>query len=69
MAENAISCEQLAEACLARIAILEPTVGAWAYFTREHVLAQARQADQPAAAGARAGQSPEWHSRRNQGYL
>jgi Asp-tRNA(Asn)/Glu-tRNA(Gln) amidotransferase A subunit family amidase len=45
MAEKAISCEQLAEACLARIALLEPTVGAWAYLNPEQVLAQARQAD------------------------
>ena len=44
--EGAVSAEQLAEACLARIGEAEPQVQAWQYVDREHVLAQARARDQ-----------------------
>jgi Asp-tRNA(Asn)/Glu-tRNA(Gln) amidotransferase A subunit family amidase len=43
--EGAISAEQLAEACLARVREAEPQVQAWQFLDAEHVRAQARARD------------------------
>ena len=43
--DGAISCEQLVEACLARIRAVEPDVQAWHYLDPEHALGQARARD------------------------
>ena len=43
--DGAISSEQLAEACLARVREAEPQVQAWQFLDPEHVLAQARARD------------------------
>ena len=40
--EGAISAEQLAEACLARVREVDDQVQAWAFIDPEHVLKQAR---------------------------
>ncbi|MFB3820342.1 MAG: amidase [Candidatus Methylomirabilales bacterium] len=44
--EGAIGAEQLAQACLARIRATDGDVQAWTYLDPEHVLAQARAADE-----------------------
>ncbi len=44
--EGAISAEQLAQACLARIRETDGEVQAWAFLDPDHVLAQARAADE-----------------------
>jgi len=44
--EGAISAEQLAEACLARVREADRDVEAWAYLDPEHALTQARARDQ-----------------------
>jgi Asp-tRNA(Asn)/Glu-tRNA(Gln) amidotransferase A subunit family amidase len=49
--EGAISAEQLADACLARIREAEPAVEAWHFLDPEHVLAQARSRDEDHKAG------------------
>jgi Asp-tRNA(Asn)/Glu-tRNA(Gln) amidotransferase A subunit family amidase len=43
--ENAISSEQLVEACLARVREVDADVQAWAFLDPEHALFQAREAD------------------------
>jgi len=43
--DGALSAEQLAEACLARVHEAEPRVQAWHFLEPEHVLAQARARD------------------------
>jgi Asp-tRNA(Asn)/Glu-tRNA(Gln) amidotransferase A subunit family amidase len=43
--DGALSAEQLAEACLARVREAEPRVQAWHFLEPEHVLAQARARD------------------------
>ena len=43
--ENAISSEQLLEACLARVREVDGDVQAWAFLDPEHALEQARAAD------------------------
>src|SRR5262245_46556874 len=47
-----LTAEELARACLARIAEREPTVAAWAFVDAEHALARARDADAAQRAGA-----------------
>ncbi len=49
--EGEISAEQLTQACLDRIAQLEPQVQAWAFLDPEHALKQARAADEALSAG------------------
>ena len=49
--EGEISAEQLTQACLDRIAQLEPQVQAWAFLDSEHALKQARAADEALSAG------------------
>jgi Asp-tRNA(Asn)/Glu-tRNA(Gln) amidotransferase A subunit family amidase len=44
--EGLLTSEELVAGCLERIEQVEPTVQAWAFFDREHALAQAREADQ-----------------------
>lgn len=44
--DGAISCEQLVEACLARIREAEPQVQAWQYLDEAHARAQARVLDE-----------------------
>ncbi len=43
--EGRLTSRELTEACLARIAVAEPTVKAWAFLDRDHALAQADAAD------------------------
>ncbi len=52
IAEGSLSAVELAESCLERIDEREPEVQAWAHLDREHLLAQARAADEARAAGA-----------------
>jgi len=52
IAEGRLSAVELAESCLERIAEREPEVRAWAHFDREHLLEQARTADEARIAGA-----------------
>lgn len=49
--EGQISAVDLAEACLARIREMEPTVQAWAFLDPDHALAQARALDEYRKAG------------------
>jgi Asp-tRNA(Asn)/Glu-tRNA(Gln) amidotransferase A subunit family amidase len=51
IARGELSAQQLAEACLARIREVEPSVQAWHYLDEAHVLAQARARDEDRAAG------------------
>ncbi|MCB1312677.1 MAG: amidase [Sedimentitalea sp.] len=51
LASGALSCLDLTEACIARIAAREDEVGAWAWHDAEHARAQARQLDAYRAAG------------------
>lgn len=53
--EGSLSAVELTQACLDRIAALEPDVHAWTYLDREHALAQARAADARRAAGEELG--------------
>ena len=46
LASGALRAVDLVNACLTRIAELEPQVGAWAWLDGDHALAQARQLDQ-----------------------
>jgi Asp-tRNA(Asn)/Glu-tRNA(Gln) amidotransferase A subunit family amidase len=46
LASGALRAVDLVEACLARIAELEPQVGAWAWLDGDHALQQARRLDQ-----------------------
>ncbi|MCB2215428.1 amidase [Desulfofustis glycolicus] len=55
MADDRLDSEALAVSCLERIDRLEPAVGAWAHLSPEHLLAQARQADQRRREGQAAG--------------
>ncbi|MEE4314469.1 MAG: amidase [Desulfofustis sp.] len=55
MADDRLDSEELAISCLERIDRLEPAVGAWAHLSPEHLLAQARQADQRHREGQAAG--------------
>jgi Asp-tRNA(Asn)/Glu-tRNA(Gln) amidotransferase A subunit family amidase len=50
-----LSATALVEACLARIAALEPTIHAWAHLDAEHARRQAMQADRSRAEGATLG--------------
>lgn len=50
---DALSCEDLARACLARIAERDALVRAWAHVDPHAVLAQARELDKHAASGAK----------------
>jgi len=52
IAEGRLAAVELAESCLERIDEREPEVRAWAHLDREHLLAQARSADEARAAGA-----------------
>jgi Asp-tRNA(Asn)/Glu-tRNA(Gln) amidotransferase A subunit family amidase len=45
IAEGSVSCEELTQACLDRIAATEEAVGAFAHLDPAHALAQARQCD------------------------
>lgn len=45
LAQGAISAEELSQACLGRVAEVEPTVGAFTHLDPEHVLMQARALD------------------------
>jgi Asp-tRNA(Asn)/Glu-tRNA(Gln) amidotransferase A subunit family amidase len=45
MRDGRMSARELAEACLAQIERLEPTIGAWAFLDRDYVLMQADAAD------------------------
>ena len=45
MAHNSLSAEALARSCLGRVALREPTVGAWATIDTEHVVSQAKTRD------------------------
>ena len=49
---GAISCEELAEACLARVREVDDQVQAWAFLDPEHALAQARALDERRKEGA-----------------
>jgi Asp-tRNA(Asn)/Glu-tRNA(Gln) amidotransferase A subunit family amidase len=49
--DGAFSAEQLMQACLARVAEVEPQVQAWTFLDREHALAQARARDLDRAEG------------------
>jgi Asp-tRNA(Asn)/Glu-tRNA(Gln) amidotransferase A subunit family amidase len=49
--DGALSAEQLAEACLARIREADPQVQAWAHLDAEHALAQARARDRDRSEG------------------
>jgi len=53
--EGAVGCEQLAEACLARVREAEPQVQAWTFLDAEHVLKQARARDAERSEGKPAG--------------
>ncbi len=44
--EGIVGCEELTEACLARVREADPRIEAWAYLDPEHALAQARARDQ-----------------------
>jgi len=46
-----LSSEELVQSCLERIRALEPTVQAWQFLDEEHVLAQARAADERKRSG------------------
>lgn len=46
LASGALRAADLVRACLARIAELEPRVGAWAWIDEDHALAQAQRLDQ-----------------------
>ena len=46
LASGALRAVDLVEACLARIAALEPEVGAWAWLDGDHALQQAQRLDQ-----------------------
>jgi len=46
IADGAVTCEQVLEACLERVRETEPQVQAWAYLDPEHALAQARARDE-----------------------
>lgn len=51
LATGALRAVELVEACLARIAEVEPQVGAWAWLDGDHALAQARTLDARRQAG------------------
>jgi Asp-tRNA(Asn)/Glu-tRNA(Gln) amidotransferase A subunit family amidase len=51
IARGELSCEELVEACLARIRDVEPAVQAWQHLDERHALAQARERDAARAAG------------------
>ena len=53
--DGAISSEQLAEACLARVREVDAQVQAWAFLDPEHVLAQSRALDERRKEGASLG--------------
>jgi Asp-tRNA(Asn)/Glu-tRNA(Gln) amidotransferase A subunit family amidase len=44
--EGRITSEELVESCLARIAEVDPAIGAWAHLVRDHALAQAKSRDE-----------------------
>lgn len=46
LASGALAAEELVEACLARIAAVEPQVQAWAWLDGQHAVEQARRLDQ-----------------------
>lgn len=50
--DGRLRASELAEACLARIALRESAVSAWSYLDRESVVLQARQADERQRSGA-----------------
>jgi len=52
---GAISAEMLAAACIERVRAVDADVQAWAYFDPEHVLAQARAADEKRREGLPSG--------------
>jgi Asp-tRNA(Asn)/Glu-tRNA(Gln) amidotransferase A subunit family amidase len=45
LARGELGAEELVRACLSRIDLLEPGLGAWIFLDREHALRQAREAD------------------------
>ncbi len=51
LASGALKAVDLVEACLARIAELEPQIGAWAWLDGDHALQQARRLDQRRQSG------------------
>src|SRR5688500_13974584 len=53
--EGVVSAVDLAEACLARVREVDGEVQAWAFLDPEHVLAQARAADELRKSGAATG--------------
>ncbi|WP_454857924.1 amidase [Rhizobium binxianense] len=53
--EGSLSAVELTQACLDRIAALEPDIHAWTWLDREHALAQARAADARRVAGEKLG--------------
>ncbi|HEY2338505.1 MAG TPA: amidase [Burkholderiales bacterium] len=55
MQEGFLSAEELARSCLERIDAVEPAVQAWQYLDPEHVLEQARAADERRRSGAGVG--------------
>jgi Asp-tRNA(Asn)/Glu-tRNA(Gln) amidotransferase A subunit family amidase len=55
IARGELSCEQLVEACLARIRENEPQVQAWQYLDEQHALVQARARDADRAEGRACG--------------
>ncbi len=63
---GSLSAVELVEACLDRIAALEPDIQAWAYLDRNLALAQAQAAD--ARRVRRKARPAEWAAGRRQGY-
>ena len=51
LADGALSAADVAQACLDRIAAVEPEVQAWTWLDRDHVMAQARSLDAHRATG------------------
>jgi Asp-tRNA(Asn)/Glu-tRNA(Gln) amidotransferase A subunit family amidase len=51
IAEGRLTSEELVQACLERIRVLEPKVQAWTFLDEEHALAQARAADERKRSG------------------